>query len=105
MWTDIEQAIEQCRGGGFQVESHRAVGGGCINEAFTIEGAGQRYFVKFNDASKAEMFSAEFDGLAAMAATDSVRVPNPIAYGTTGARAWIVMEHIDFGGGGTVLTT
>ncbi len=75
--------------------------GGCINQAFRMEGSdGSRYFIKLNHASKLPMFAAENAGLVAIAATRTVRVPQPIAHGTSGEHAFLVLEYLDLNGGG-----
>jgi len=42
-------------------------GGGCINQAYRVTDRGQNWFVKINQASRADMFAAEADGLHARA--------------------------------------
>ncbi|MDP1636377.1 MAG: fructosamine kinase family protein [Gallionellaceae bacterium] len=71
------------------------VGGGSINEALLIEGAdNSRYFLKLNDAQHHAMFIAEVAGLAAIAATNTIRVPRPIAHGIVEGRSYLVLEHL-----------
>lgn len=77
-----------------------AIGGGCINEAVRVSGEGRDYFVKFNAAAKAEMFVAEAEGLHEIAATGTVRVPEPVCWGVAGDTAYLVLEHLAFGRGG-----
>lgn len=91
----IEAAIRSASGNAFTLESARPVSGGCINQAFVAEGGGQRYFIKLNSASTADMFAAEVDGLTAIAATGTFRVPAVIASGTSDDRAFLVLEHLD----------
>ena len=91
----IETAIRSAIGNAFTVEAARPVSGGCINQAFLVEGSGQRYFVKLNSASAADLFAAEADGLAAIAATDTFRTPAVIAAGTGEDHAFLVLEHLD----------
>ncbi|MEI2422065.1 fructosamine kinase family protein, partial [Arthrospira platensis SPKY2] len=75
----IETAIRSASGNAFVLEVVRPVSGGCINQALLVEGNGQRYFVKLNSASAADLFAAEADGLAAIAATETFRTPAVIA--------------------------
>ena len=96
MWWDIAQAISTATGQKFRVGSRQPVGGGCINEAVCLQGDGQSYFVKLNSAKRIDMFEAEAAGLSVMAASESVRVPQPITWGISGDRSWLVLEHIDF---------
>lgn len=76
-----------------------AVGGGCINRAVTVEGGGARYFVKLNHPSRSEMFAAEADGLKALAATRTVRVPTPICWGVGPDMTFLVLEYLDLSSG------
>ncbi len=91
----IEPAIRSASGNAFVLEAARPVSGGCINQAIVVVGSGQRYFVKLNSASAADLFAAEADGLAAIAATDTFRTPAVIATGTTDKQAFLVLEHLD----------
>lgn len=79
----------------FRVERHSPEGGGSINQVGLIEGAGQRYFVKLNRAERLAMFEAEAEGLAEIAATGTVRVPNPVCHGTAADKAFLVLEYLD----------
>ncbi len=99
-WSEIATQIAAASGEPFQPTPSRQVGGGCINAAVVLADGGRRWFVKLNDASRLDMFEAEHDGLAAMAATNSIRVPQPLCCGTSGRHAFIAMEYIALGGSG-----
>lgn len=71
------------------------VGGGCINRAVRLEGAGERFFVKLNRAELLPMFVAEADGLAALGKCNAIRVPTPLAHGSAGEHAFLLLEWID----------
>src|SRR3989337_660658 len=72
------------------------LGGGCINEAYRLEGTdGSRYFLKLNDAQHLPMFIAEAEGLNAIAATNTIRIPRPIAHGVAAGQSYLVLEHLD----------
>ena len=94
-WRDIELAIAQATGSAFRIASTHAVGGGCINETYRVEGPGLACFVKVNRADRAEMFAAEAAGLTALADARAVRVPRPICQGASGAASWLVLEYLD----------
>jgi protein-ribulosamine 3-kinase len=97
----VAQSIAGATGERFQALSTEEVGGGCIHHAFRLEGrAGaesRRYFVKANEASAAPMFEAEADGLQALRATGTVRVPGVVTRGVDGDddRAWLVLEWLE----------
>lgn len=97
-WDDIAAAIRDATGGGFTVDASAPVGGGCINQAYRLQGDGEAYFVKLNDARALDMFEAEAEGLAEMADAGAIRVPRPITTGISGASSFIVMEYLDLGG-------
>ena len=97
-WTAIEQAIHTATGQGFHIRDRHSVGGGCINDAWQIQGDGQAYFVKVNRASGLAMFEAEAAGLQELAEAGVIRVPRPITAGTSEGQAYLVMEYIPLGG-------
>lgn len=100
-WQDISAAIADATGHPFRAGSARAMGGGCINAAVLLADRDRRYFVKLNDADRAEMFAAEAAGLTELARAGAVRVPRPVCWGTTGGRAFLVLEYLELGSAGT----
>ncbi len=96
-WQDIATQISSHTQRPFVVEQSRSISGGCINQAYLLEGAGQRYFVKLNSPSQEDMFAAEAQGLQAMAATHSIAVPQPICWGSTHHQAFLVMDYFHTG--------
>jgi fructosamine-3-kinase len=98
LWDEITAQIESATGGKFRIESRRAVGGGCINSGYRIDGCGQTYFIKLNRAGMEAMFAAEAEGLREITNADAVRAPEPVCWGTAGQQSFLVMEHIEFGG-------
>jgi len=97
-WRRLGDEIARARSRPFSIETMRDVSGGCINTAMVIEGGGQRYFVKTNRAELLAMFEAEGEALAEMAASRTVRVPEPVCWGSHDGRSWLVMEYIQLGG-------
>lgn len=53
------------------------------------------YALKYGPATAASTFAAESDGLAALAACQSIRVPQIIDAGRTQTHAWLLLEFID----------
>ncbi|MGB1108772.1 MAG: fructosamine kinase family protein [Gammaproteobacteria bacterium] len=100
-WDQIQQAIGEARGEPFVADGRSSQGGGCINQAFSITGDdGSSYFVKLNQAGRLSMFEAEAQGLQAMHATRTVRVPEPLVTGAGQEHSFIVMEKLSLGGSG-----
>jgi len=99
---DIAEAISHATGQPFIPARQVSAGGGCINRAHTLLGQdGRRFFLKSNTADKEAMFAAEAEGLAELAQSGTIRVPQAIAHGVTGTEAWLVLEYLDLGGRGS----
>jgi fructosamine-3-kinase len=97
MWEQISSHIRQVTGMPFSAASPRSVGGGCINSGYVLTDGPQSYFVKLNQASQISMFEAEAAGLDEMVASQTIRVPKPICWGTANTSAYLVQEWLDFG--------
>lgn len=78
----------------------RPVAGGSINAAYLVQADGMRCFVKENRSAGRDLFEAEADGLRAIAATCTLRVPRVLAVGEGGGRAVLVLEALALGGRG-----
>ena len=100
MWKLIAQHISAATGKPFAGEQSRSVGGGCINRASSLSDGERTFFVKLNQASQVEMFAAEALALRQMYDTQTIRVPQPICWGSEGDSAYIVMEWLDLNGRG-----
>lgn len=102
VWDEIAASIGANTETPFELASCRSLGGGCISQAYHLRGRdGRAFFVKLNDARHQAMFSAEAAGLAAIAATRTLRVPIPLAQGHCGTQAYLVLEYLDIGGRGS----
>jgi fructosamine-3-kinase len=99
MWNQIASHISQATGQPFQGDHRRPVGGGSINQACALIDGDRAYFVKTNQASQIAMFEAEALGLRQIAATQTIRVPQPICWGTVNGTAYIALEWLDLGYG------
>ncbi|HEX9627393.1 MAG TPA: fructosamine kinase family protein [Acidiferrobacterales bacterium] len=99
LWPAIAAHIAAATGEPFANPRRRSAGGGCISSTEVLEAGGRRYFVKLNEAARHDMFAAEAEGLAEIAASRSVRVPAPICHGSAAGRAYLVLEHLELDGG------
>jgi fructosamine-3-kinase len=97
LWADIGRSIAEATGAQFHIESRTSVGGGCINAAFRVTGGGRAYFVKTSAPQAADMFAAEAAGLAEIARSQTVRVPQPVCHGSNSEAGWLALEFIAFG--------
>jgi fructosamine-3-kinase len=100
MWDKIAGHISETTGETFSLDNRHSVSGGCINQGYSISSSSRAYFAKINQASQIAMFEAEALGLQQMRATQTIRVPEPICWGTEGNSAYIVLEWLDLGSRG-----
>lgn len=97
LWSTIAEHIGHTMGSTFHSHHTQSLGGGCINTTMLLEGDGQRYFVKLNNATQLSMYQAEAEGLNEIAASHTIRVPQPICSGTSDKQAYLVLEYVEFG--------
>lgn len=78
------------------------VGGGCINESARLETGAGNFFLKWNRDAGEAFFRAEAEGLQALAATETVRIPRVAARSQEGAAVhWLLLEWIESESTGT----
>lgn len=94
--THISAVISDATRRSFTLRNSTPVEGGSINGAYRLEGTdGALYFLKLNDAQHLAMFAAEEKGLAAIAATNTTHVPQPIAQGSASGQSYLVLEYLE----------
>lgn len=74
-----------------------AVAGGDIAAAWCVPTQQGSTFLKTAAAADIDMFSAERDALTALAATNTVKVPVPLALGTDGMTSMLALEWLTLG--------
>lgn len=94
-WSDLAWQITCATGKSFGIRAHKPVGGGCINQAFRLDGERQSYFLKLNTAESLEMFEAEALGLQELRGRCALKVPEPICWGRQGGNSYLVLEWLD----------
>ena len=94
----IERAISESTGSAYQLHTTASIAGGCINEAFCIEGKdGRQFFVKKNQASFLSFFKAEAQALTEIRETQTIHAPEVIAHGVENDKAFLVLEFMKEG--------
>lgn len=68
-----------------------AMSGGCIHDCWCWG----PYFIKTNEIGELATFSSEAASLRSIAATGAIKVPEPVAIGTTGDSSFLAMERLD----------
>jgi len=97
MWTRIASHIAEATSQAFEGKQHRSVSGGCINQATALSDGSRTFFVKGNDAAKVAMFEAEAMGLKEIYKTKTIRVPQPVCWGTESGSSYLVLEWLELG--------
>jgi fructosamine-3-kinase len=95
-WSAISRVLHDA---GIRVAAQvapRPVGGGDISAAWRLETDDFPVFVKTGPVSSADMFTAEAEGLAELAAPRAIRVPRVLACGLEGATAFLAIEWLEF---------
>ena len=68
--------------------------GGDINRAALIADDKNKWFLKYNLGGPDGMFAVEAQALREIAQQKCIRVPSPIAFGSDGNTAWLVLEYL-----------
>lgn len=94
--TEVEQALEAWSGSPRRLARLDSVGGGCTNSAARVStDRGETWFLKWNPQSPRSMFEAEAEGLRALAATRTLRIPEVLAVGSGETAApWLLLEYV-----------
>ncbi|TLD69000.1 fructosamine kinase family protein [Phragmitibacter flavus] len=79
----------------FESFTTQPASGGCIHQSYILRGRQHQYFVKTNRASLINLFATEAESLKALAATQTLRVPNPLCFGVKDSHSYLVLEHLD----------
>ena len=96
--ASLEAALRSGTSRSPRIASARSVSGGCINDSRVVATSeGDEFFLKLNSSATSAFFEAEADGLAALAATGTVRVPDVLAHGDSDAGAWLLLEYVPAG--------
>ena len=98
MWNIIEKQIAEATGQPFKIRQRISITGGCINQAYRLDGDNTSYFIKLNAADGLAMFEAECDGLQAITNTCTIKAPRPLCIGSSNEQAWLIMSLIESGG-------
>jgi len=98
LYADIAQQISLATGELFRARHPHARAGGCISESVVLEDGARMFFIKINRAERLPMFEAEAAGLHRLAATQTLRVPEPLLCGTANSpdqqHAFIALEYL-----------
>ncbi len=99
-WSSIADQLRQAGIDVRDAPSARPVGGGDISAAWRLQTADGAVFLKTGPVGSYDMFEAEAEGLAELAAAQAVRVPKVFACGQQAGTAYLATEWLDLQRGG-----
>ncbi len=92
--SELSFAIARATAEPFTAMGSQGVSGGDISQAFRIGDRARTIFVKRQPADRLGMFEAEAAGLAALQATQAIRVPDVVCHGVAAGSAFLVLEDL-----------
>jgi len=98
-FPSLARELGALAGGHCAAQPERRVGGGSINECYAWRCESRLLFVKVAARAALSAFAAESEGLAALSAARTVRVPKVLACGATEHDAFLALEWIERGPG------
>jgi len=94
LWHHLSEQISLHTQQAFIINSHTAMGGGCINDAYRVSSGNAHFFVKLNNIEHGDMFETEAQSLQEMSDKGTVRVPGPVCSGQLDSQAYLVLEYL-----------
>lgn len=91
----IESALTEATGKRFEINSMKPARGGCINESSIVSDETHSSFAKINDRHFAEAFEAEAIALNELKDANCIKIPNPIATGSSHSKSVLILEYIE----------
>lgn len=102
IWQAVANQISEATGETVVFRGVRPLGGGCINRAVALASEAATYFIKHNRPEQLETFVAEAEGLRALRATGTLRVPAPICWGIVENRSFLALEYVEIAAPGAL---
>lgn len=96
----LQEALSSLFGNGIRIQRIRSISGGDINDAFGLTlSDGNSIFMKSNAMGNLAYFTAEMQGLSAIAQTGTIQTPQILACGTDEERncSFLLLEQIHAG--------
>jgi fructosamine-3-kinase len=91
----IDTGLSEALGENTRLQWVRDLPGGDINRAALISDGNTDWFLKHHANAPDGMFAAEALALSEISDQGCIRVPSPIAHGSDGDTAWLVLEYLE----------
>ena len=94
----VESLLSIKTGSEVQITDTKALGGGSINEAFSLKTTAGKFFIKLNSSSAFPfMFEKEAEGLKILTETNTIDIPEVIGSAECGKTAFLLLKYIESG--------
>lgn len=91
----IHRGLSDVLGRTVQLTWVRDLAGGDINRAALIRNGKTDWFLKYHQNAPRDLFPSEAQALTEISRQACIRVPSPIAFGSHGNTAWLVLEYLE----------
>ncbi len=91
----IVTGLSETLGKNIRLQWVRDLPGGDINRAALISDGNTDWFLKYHTNAPDGMFAAEANALSEISNQGCIRVPSPLAFGSEGDTAWLVLEYLE----------
>jgi len=94
----VETHLTSLKEATVEIEELKPVGGGCINEAYSLKTRQGKFFIKYNSSvAYPGMFEKEAAGLKILSDATALMVPEVIGLGESGEYSYLLLQHIESG--------
>ncbi|MEQ8471937.1 MAG: fructosamine kinase family protein [Marinoscillum sp.] len=93
--TFFESALFQATGLDHQIKNITSVPGGDINQAARLITHHDTYFIKYNGMAVGDLFEKEALGLALLAETRTLKIPEVTGQGTAAGNHFLILEYLN----------
>lgn len=97
LYPFFEQVLINIFGTQSGFQKAQLVGGGDINESAVLICRQDKFFIKWNSFSSADLFKKEASGLSLLSKSGCIQTPKTIGLGTVGNRHFLILEYIEKG--------
>ncbi len=87
--------LAEVMGKSVAVTEYQIRGGGCINSCYRLRTPQGAFFIKYHQERYLDMFEKEYEGLIALKESCELTVPQPLGYGISSGKAFLLMEFLE----------
>ena len=97
LFSEIAQQLSKHLNQSINITNYKQLFGGDINQTFHLQTNIGSFFIKINEDSLKDMFEKEFSGLQLLHQTKTIKIPEPVLYGSFNNQIFLVTEFVQTG--------